>query len=248
MSFAMGLRANRAAIEDWLNEHGKHSTLSASRYGLHQELVFAIAEHARGSTIELGAGHSPLAGVLAEHVDEVVTLDIDRSRSDVDIVGDIQHMAEVESDRFETAVCTQVLEHVPRPWAAMDETRRVLRSGGTLLLSAPHLSMVHEAPHDYYRYTKYGLTSLLENAGFEVLSIAPTGGLLAFLAHYLSLGLWSMFGWIRALRWPVWTLNYALLVWPVHRLDRVLGMRGLFPTDHVVVARVRSLNDGVETA
>ena len=37
-----------------------------------------------------------------------------------------------------------------------------------LLIAAPHEWEVHQAPHDYFRYTRYGLAYLLEQAGFEV--------------------------------------------------------------------------------
>lgn len=35
---------------------------------------------------------------------------------------------------------------------------------------------IHEAPHDYYRFTKFGFQYILEEAGFEMEEILPNGG------------------------------------------------------------------------
>ena len=52
------------------------------------------------------------------------------------------------------------------------ELGRVLKPGGTLWLSAPLFYAEHERPYDFFRYTRYGLRRLLEDAGFEVVEIA----------------------------------------------------------------------------
>ncbi|PWG74541.1 SAM-dependent methyltransferase, partial [Enterococcus hirae] len=83
-------------------------------------------------------------------------------------------MANIRSGAFDTVLCTQVLEHVRDPKKALQELPRVLRPGGVLILSAPHLSMVHDAPHDYFRYTGFGLAELLDNCGFRAERIVPT--------------------------------------------------------------------------
>jgi hypothetical protein len=36
--------------------------------------------------------------------------------------------------------------------------------------------MLHEEPHDYYRYTRFGLAHLLDGAGFEILRMEEGGG------------------------------------------------------------------------
>ena len=41
-----------------------------------------------------------------------------------------------------------------------------LSGGGVLFLTVPFMWHVHEAPHDYYRYTRYGLEYLLKKNRF----------------------------------------------------------------------------------
>jgi hypothetical protein len=61
----------------------------------------------------------------------------------------------------------------------------VLAPGGRLLLIAPHEWEVHQAPHDYFRFTRYGLGHLLARAGFETLVIRPAGGFFRLLSRRL---------------------------------------------------------------
>jgi SAM-dependent methyltransferase len=91
--------------------------------------------------------------------------------------------------RFSAAVNVVTLEHVKRPQAVLLEIARVLAPGGRLLLIAPHEWEVHQAPNDYFRYTRHGLEWLLRQAGFIDLDIQPVGGYFRLLARRLLNGL-----------------------------------------------------------
>jgi SAM-dependent methyltransferase len=79
----------------------------------------------------------------------------------------------LEDGSVDAVLCTQVLEHVPEPWAVLEEFHRVLRPGGKLWLTAPLVWFLHEQPYDYYRFTSHGIRSLLERAGFLDIDITP---------------------------------------------------------------------------
>jgi SAM-dependent methyltransferase len=98
---------------------------------------------------------------------------------------------------FDTVLATQILEHVPEPALLLAEISRALRAGGVLLLTAPHIWEVHEQPHDYYRFTCFGLEYLLKQAGFDVERIVPQGGFLAMVAQRSSHFVFKIFYKLR---------------------------------------------------
>ena len=231
------LRGRRLKVEAALSGRGLAHTFSLARRRLHRGVAAAIAEHAGGDCLDCGSGRSPYRALLAERGASVTSVDVEDRSGEVDLIADIQEMPQIADASFDTVLCTQVLEHVPRPWRAMAELARVLRPGGRLILSVPHLSAVHEAPHDFYRYTRHGLEALSAEAGLEVVRVEPTGGLVSFLGHGASLAVMSTLGAIPGLMWLAWALNYLLLVLLAEPLDRLLGLPSVYPCDHLLVAR-----------
>lgn len=86
----------------------------------------------------------------------------------VDQVVDIHDLPAEWDGRFSGIVCSEVLEHVARPWLALPQLRRVMRPGGVILVTTLTTFHIHGYPDDYYRFTQSGLTLLLEDAGFIV--------------------------------------------------------------------------------
>lgn len=109
-------------------------------------------------------------------------LDIAPGRN-VTIVGDLQHCPQVPDDTYDVIVCTQVLEHVPNPFAAVAELHRMLRPGGRLLVTVPAAYPYHGVPHDYWRFTRDSL-ELLFGARFEQVQITSYGNRLTVVASY----------------------------------------------------------------
>lgn len=109
----------------------------------------------------------------------------------VDIVAPA-HALPVEDGSFDAVVCTQVLEHLPEPWEAVAEFHRVLTPGGRLILTAPLTWYLHELPHDYYRFTSYGLGHLIDRAGFSSREIRPMNDSASTLAELLTQLQWIL--------------------------------------------------------
>jgi len=98
---------------------------------------------------------------------------------------------------FAAALHIVTLEHLREPGCALTELARTLVPGAPLLIAAPQEWEVHQGPHDYYRYTRYGLAYLLEKAGFEILQLCPAGGYFRLLARRLLNGLQFFTGGLR---------------------------------------------------
>ncbi|WP_394560343.1 class I SAM-dependent methyltransferase [Aquipseudomonas alcaligenes] len=101
----------------------------------------------------------------------------------IDYVCDITAIP-VEDGKFDAVLCTEVLEHLPEPIAAIQELSRVLRPGGQLILSAPLGCGLHQEPHHYYGgFTPWFYRRFFEQAGIDVVEITPLGGLLQHVAQ-----------------------------------------------------------------
>lgn len=101
--------------------------------------------------------------------------------STIDAQADLQRLP-FPDDTFDAAICFQVLEHVNEPARVIGEIGRTLRPGGRLYLSAPMAWHQHQKPHDFFRYTSYGFTYLIENSGMRVVEMRPWGGYFWFLS------------------------------------------------------------------
>ena len=66
----------------------------------------------------------------------------------LDIISDITDLP-IDDNSFDAVTCFEVLEHVPDPVKAIDELDRIIRPGGTLLITAPFNSLTHFAPYHY---------------------------------------------------------------------------------------------------
>jgi SAM-dependent methyltransferase len=76
---------------------------------------------------------------------------------------DAQQLPNGWSGEFDAVVLDQVLEHVPKPERAIEETHRVLKPGGWAIVATPFLVCEHGRGGwgDYWRFTVAGLRVLL---------------------------------------------------------------------------------------
>lgn len=118
---------------------------------------------------------------------QVVTLDITPDTGP-DVVADItRHNAHLPEGHFDALLCTEVLEHVVDPFAAVREMRRILKVGGYLLVTTPLNARIHGPVPDCWRFTEFGLKVLFrdfETVHFEKLN-TPDRNL--FPLHYATI-------------------------------------------------------------
>lgn len=103
----------------------------------------------------------------------------------IDIVSDITTIP-AEDKSFDAVLCTEVLEHIPDPIAALKEFCRLLRPGGELILSAPFASLTHQAPYHYYSgFNRYFYEHFLPRIGFTITEITANGDYSEYVAQEL---------------------------------------------------------------
>jgi SAM-dependent methyltransferase len=122
-----------------------------------------------GEVLDVGCGRKPYREFIK--ASRYVGVDIDnpstRALAAVDIYYDGRTLPFANAS-FDAVLCSQVLEHVFAPDEFLREIHRVLRPGGVLLLATPFTWDEHEQPHDFARYSSFGLRALIERSGFIV--------------------------------------------------------------------------------
>jgi len=98
----------------------------------------------------------------------------------------------VKKDSFDYVLCTQVLEHLEYPDLAFKEFHRILKKNGKLILTVPLGFGEHQAPYDFFRYTRYSLKNLGERHGFRLTYISPHGGIFINLDFMFRSALWKL--------------------------------------------------------
>ncbi len=147
-------------------------------YFVRKELAKHISDLAGcivGKTLDVGCGKKPYERLFSSS--QYIGLEYDtpenRASKNADFFYD-GFSFPFTDNFFDSVVCNQVLEHVFTPDQFVSEIGRVLKDGGALLLSVPFLWDEHEQPTDYARYTSFGLKSLLNRNGFDVIEQRKT--------------------------------------------------------------------------
>jgi asparagine synthase (glutamine-hydrolysing) len=134
------------------------------------------------SVLVVGAGHDPYRS-LFPRVKEYIRLDIKPIPGITDVVGDALALP-FEADRFDCLFASEVLEHLSDPFLFAKEMTRVLKPGGTVILTVPFLFHKHGDPHDFWRPTDKALAELFKN--FETVQIASLGNSLHVISDLIT--------------------------------------------------------------
>lgn len=147
-------------------------------YDLADEALDGVADRLHGTVLDLGCGSAPYRDYIAAIADRYIGVDWSASFHDVaaDVIADLNSTLPFRDGAADTVFCLSVLEHLRQPEAMLREAARVLRSGGSIVLIVPFMWQVHEAPHDYYRFTRYGLEDLFGRAGFAAVEVREISG------------------------------------------------------------------------
>jgi SAM-dependent methyltransferase len=140
-----------------------------NRRELFQRWLAGVPGHSL-QVLDVGGRLQPYRALLEHRVRRYVAVDL-RSTALVDIVGRAEALP-LAAESFDLAFCTQVLEYVADPNAAVAELYRVLKLGGVLLLSVPAI-FPRDSDEEYWRFQPAALRLLL--APFARIEIEPEG-------------------------------------------------------------------------
>lgn len=172
------LRASRNAAEVQVA-----SRLYADLVSKHLQAI--LKEFVSGRLLDLGCGKVPLYAAYKDYTTSILCTDWQFSDY-IDFRCDLSHPLPIKEASFQTIVLTDVLEHIVSPQELWIEMSRILSVHGIVILSVPFYYGIHEAPHDYYRYTIHALEHLATSADFEIQLPKPIGGAPEILADLLA--------------------------------------------------------------
>ena len=166
----------------------KEKTISVLSNRLFLEAMKEVISYAKGELLDVGCGESPFYPLFSQRTNGYVKTDVLTSSGKPDLYSEIGALP-FKDNSFDTILCTQVLEHVFDPFWAISEMERLLRSRGVIIIGTPLIYWIHEAPIDYYRYTKYFYQKIAEIYDFEILFLKEVGGIFSVLTDILSKGI-----------------------------------------------------------
>jgi SAM-dependent methyltransferase len=200
-----------------------------------------IAKYVHGRTLDVGAGQMAWRSLLEQHGAACVSGDLAREHAELDLLFDVTRPLPFAAETFDMLFCCSVLEHTREPWQAFSEMWRVLVPGGRAIMSVPFIHYLHGQPHDYYRFTRYGVAYLARHAGFEVVEIITNGGLFHFLFNAPSIILSTLWATLKLYRLIRPTTYFWLAL--ARMFDSWFDQDGLFAMNHILVLRKRDAGD-----
>jgi SAM-dependent methyltransferase len=165
----------KVRISRYHSNRQRHNWLA---YDICDKFLWKCAQHYKGVLYDLGAGEAPYKSFFLKFAAQYIAVDWAGSFHDTkaDIAADLNKPLPIEPEAADTVISLQVLEHLCEPQTMLNEAFRILKPGGAIVLQVPWQWRVHEAPHDYFRYTPYGLKYLFEKAGFVDVVVEPQSG------------------------------------------------------------------------
>ncbi len=184
-------------------------------------------KYLRGRLYDLGCGAKAFEPIFHDHIDTYVGVDRANTEqeSKTDIVADFNKPLPIEDEAADTVMAISLMVELYEPQTFVNESYRILKKDGYMIVEVPFQWWVHKSPHDYYRYTPYGLKYLFGKAGFSEIKIETAGGF--FTMWFLKMNYFSrrLIRGPKALQWlikacltPFWYLGQIIAPY-LDRLD-----------------------------
>ena len=124
--------------------------------------------------LNVGAGGT-IETYLKTKFNFVRSIDVDVNR-EPDQVIDVCDLNQLRDLTFTPQlICMfEVLEHTKNPINAIQNLYEIIDENNYVMLSTPFIFHIHDEPHDFFRFTKYGLETLFEN--FKEVVVKPRNG------------------------------------------------------------------------
>ncbi|MFD2874575.1 class I SAM-dependent methyltransferase [Mucilaginibacter ximonensis] len=128
--------------------------------------------------VDFGCGDMPYRSVIEPHVGKYLGVDLEMNPKADHHIG-FDSKTTLPDNYCDIILSNQVLEHVDTPSGYLQEALRILKPGGSIILTTHGYWYYHPTPNDYWRWTSAGLRKTVEDENFIVTSFFGIMGLAA---------------------------------------------------------------------
>ena len=204
-------------------------------------LKIVLPKYCRGKTVDVGSGHAKYKDLIRNYCKKYVSVDNISSEYQFesnenfrpDVISDVLNMP-FKSDEFDTAICTEVLEHVETPLLLFKEVSRILKRGGYLILSSGWVAPYHKEPKDYWRFSHDAYKLLCKDSGFELIEIHKKGGIFSLLFYFWNRNIDLNTKILRKIKNSLGLIN-NLMALAFEKLDNIFNTEDTI--GHLIVAK-----------
>lgn len=139
------------------------------RSGIYNEII-ENARFIKGIMLDFGCGKKPYKSLF--NVNTYIGLEIfisDKSEMNkaVDVFYDGISMPFTDNS-IDCVFSSEVFEHIFNLEHVLSELYRIIKPNGYIFITLPFVWEEHEAPHDFARYSSFGIEYLLTKHGFKI--------------------------------------------------------------------------------
>jgi SAM-dependent methyltransferase len=139
--------------------------------------IAAYSKELKGVMMDFGCGSKPYKSLF--NVEKYIGVDFENPghphiNEQIDVFYDGKKIP-FDNACFDSIFSSEVFEHIFNLDEILKELYRVMKPGALMLITCPFAICEHEVPHDFARYSSYGIKHLLEKNGFEILKQEKTG-------------------------------------------------------------------------
>ena len=120
-----------------------------------------------GTGLNIGAGRTRMS-------DKILNMEIEPGDG-IDLVGSAESIP-AQDECYDLVICQEVLEHVRNPVKAMEEIKRVLKTGGRAYIQLPFIIGYHPCPKDFWRFSREGVEAICTDSGLVIEESGVTVG------------------------------------------------------------------------
>lgn len=127
-----------------------------------------------GDVIDLGGSRRSGYHELISGNYKIIAVNIDKEVKP-DLEFNLEEKFPIINNRYNAVLCINVLEHIFNYENILDESYRILKDNGQIIIAVPFLFQIHASPHDYWRFSGECLKKILKQKGFRNIEVKEIG-------------------------------------------------------------------------